>query len=285
MAKHKQSGMSLLGLKGRKAKKLIRAQKKEDAHWAAELAYWTERTRNWYRDKYGLELDPIQTNTDLVPPFELIAEIQTKGKAKPDAFLASGQRTTMFYLEALDHHGFDPRDFSRILDFGVGLTRLIRHYYPFKAELHGCDVTANAVDYCQSCCSDRLNVKLTELSPPLPYDDGYFDYIYANSVFTHIQTEYLHDWIAELARITRPGGCVIVSLYSTNRYLGHIPEREFDRLTHEQGYIEWGSSHVRENCLYATPEKLEEWWSSHFEVLELKARFKDQDQLILRKPA
>jgi len=280
MGKKKRAAMKLFGIKP-----TIKADPANDAHWAAELSYWSERMGDWFGSKYGLALAPIQTDTSMVPPFEAVAEIQVKAKAKPEAFLASGQRTALYYLEALDDHGFDPRQFERILDFGVGLTRLIRHYYAFKADLYGCDVTANAVDYCQSCCSDRLNVKLTELSPPLPYDDGYFDYIYANSVFTHIQTEYLHDWIAELARITRPGGCVIVSLYSTNRYLGHIPEREFDRLTHEQGYIEWGSSHVRENCLYATPEKLEEWWSSHFEVLELKARFKDQDQLILRKPA
>jgi hypothetical protein len=78
---------------------------------------------------------------------------------------------------------------------------------------------------------------------------------------------------------------VIVSLYSTNRYLGHFSEREFDRQIQQQGYLEWGTSDVRENCLYATPEKLDEWWGKHFEVLELKARFKDQDQLVLRKPA
>jgi hypothetical protein len=36
-------------------------------------------------------------------------------------------------LESLDAHGFDPRRFQRVLDFGVGLTRLIRHYYPFEA--------------------------------------------------------------------------------------------------------------------------------------------------------
>ena len=280
MGKKKRAAMKLLGLKPKS-----KPDPANDAHWAAELDYWTERARDWYHDQYRLELAPIQTDTSLVPPFEAVAEIQVKSKAKPEAFLASGQRTALFYLEALADHGFDPRRFERILDFGVGLTRLIRHYYPFKAELHGCDVTANAVDYCRDCCSDRLHTELTGFSPPLPYDDAAFDFIYANSVFTHIQTDTLQDWITELARITQPGGCVIVSVYSTNRYLGHITERDFDRQLREQGYIEWGASDVRENNLYAPETKLREWWSQSFEVLELRARFKDQDQLILRKPS
>ena len=146
-----------------------------------------------------------------------------------------------------------------MLDFGVGLTRLIRHYYPFEAELHGCDVTASAIDYYRSCCSDRLHVKLTGFSPPLPYDDGTFDFVYANSVFTHIQTDLLPAWIAEMARITRPSGCVIASVYSANRYLGHVTERDFDRAMPERGYIEWGSSDVRENNLYASEARLAEW--------------------------
>jgi SAM-dependent methyltransferase len=277
MGKRKRALKSLLGIRDTKA------EQSNQAHWAAERQYWTERAREWYREKYDLPLAPIQTDTTMVPPFELIAEIQTKAKAHPDAFLASGLRTALYYLEALHDHGFDAREFANILDFGIGLARLIRHYYPFEAKLYGCDVTASVVDYTRNRHGDRLDVRQTGFSPPLPYDSGQFDYVYANSVFTHIQTTDLGAWIAELARITRPGGCVIVSVYSTNRYLGHISEREFDREIRDQGYIEWGSSDVRENCLYATPDKLREWWSEYFEVLELRARFKDQDQLVLRR--
>lgn len=252
-------------------------------HWDKERAYWVARMGDWYREKYSLELDPIQTDTARVPPIELVAEIQGKGKALPDAFLASGLRTALHYLEELDDHGYDPRDFGRILDFGVGLTRLIRHYYPFPAELHGCDVTESAVRFSRECCGDRVKAIRTELSPPLPYEDAYFDYVYGNSVFTHVQTDTLSAWITELARIARPGACVIVSLFSPNRYLGHVAERDFDSMRRDQGYLEWGSEDVRENCLYATPEKLREWWGTHFEVLEFRTHFKDQAHLVMRK--
>jgi SAM-dependent methyltransferase len=256
----------------------------EQRHWEEERAYWIERMASWYRNKYSLALDPIQSDAARVPPLELVAEIQGKGKARPDAFLASGQRTVMHYLQELDEHGFDPRRFGRILEFGVGLSRLIRHYYPFPAALYGCDVVARVVEFSQECCGERVNVVQSHLSPPLPYDDAYFDYVYANSVFTHIQTDTLSEWIAELSRITSPGACVIVSLFSPNRYLGHVSERDFDRMLQSDGYLEWGSSDVRVNGLYATPDKLREWWGTHFEVLELRGHFKDQSHLVMRRP-
>ncbi len=256
----------------------------EQGHWEEEHGYWHARMASWFRDKYALELDPIQSDPARVPPLELVAEIQGKGKALPDAFLATGQRTVMHYLQELDEHGFDPRGFEHILEFGVGLGRLLRHYYPFPARLYGCDVVAKVVEFSQKCYGDRASVVQSQLSPPLPYDDGQFDYVYANSVFTHIQTDTLSEWIAELARITKPGAAVIVSLFSPNRYLGHVTERDFDRMLQHDGYLEWGSSDVRVNCLYATPEKLREWWGAYFEVLELRGHFKDQAHLVMRRP-
>jgi SAM-dependent methyltransferase len=256
----------------------------EQEHWEKERAYWAERMAGWYREKYSLELDPIQNDPARVPPLELVARIQGTGKARPDAFLASGLRTVMYYLQELDDYGYDPCRFERILDFGVGLSRLIRHYYPFPAELYGCDVVAEVVEFSRNCCGERVKLSESHLSPPLPYDDAFFDYVYANSVFTHIQTDTLSQWIAELARIIRPGGCVIISLFSPNRYLGQIAERDFDRMLQNEGYLEWGSSDVRTNCLYATPDKLREWWGSHFEVLELKGHFKEQAHLVMKRP-
>ena len=264
-------------------KKRGRRKQGDAEHWLKEREYWSQRMESWYRDKYSLELDSMQDDPGQVPSLELITEIQRKGKAEPNTFLASGQRTVLEYLEELNDHGYDPRDFERILDFGVGLGRLLRHYFPFPAELHGCDVTEKVVNYSQGIYGQRARIVQSRLTPPLPYEDQYFDYIYANSVFTHIQHDLLPDWIAELARVARPGACVIVTVYGTNRYLGHVPEREFDQRIRQQGYLEWGTGHVKQNCLYATPGKLREWWGSHFEVLEYRPQFKDQDHLVMRR--
>ena len=86
-----------------------------------------------------------------------------------------------------------------------------------------------------------------------------------------------------MARITRPGGCVIVSVFGRNRYLRHVGEREFDEMESGPGFLEWGNPTVRQNYFYATPKKLFELWGGSFEVLELRTHFKDQDHLVLRK--
>lgn len=268
---------------GRRTKKKKNKGDASGNHWAMERQYWSGRMQEWYREHYGLELDPIQNDPAQVPPLELISEIQRSGKADPDTFLASGQRTVLEYLEELHDYGYNPKDFERILEFGVGLGRLLRHYFAFPAELHGCDVIEKVVNYSREVYGHRAHIVLSQFAPPLPYEDNFFDFIYANSVFTHIQYDALPGWIAELARVARPGACVIVTIYGTNRYLGHIPEREFDQKIRQQGYLEWGTSHVKQNCLYATPEKLREWWEHHFEVLEYRHQFKDQDHLVMRK--
>jgi SAM-dependent methyltransferase len=252
-------------------------------YWDHERAYWREQMQRWYRDVYGLELHPAQDDARHVPPARLVTEIQPRGRANPVTFFASGQRIVMLYLRELRDHGYDPRRFERILDFGVGFGRLLVHYYPFRAELHGCDVTACAVDFARQRHGDRAALVRSELMPPLPYDDACFDYIYANSVFTHIQTDTLAAWISELARIARPGACVIVSVFGAARYLAHLTEHEFDRIETGTGYLEFGSSHVRQRLLFAVAGVHRRWWSPHFEILEQRSHFKDQDHLVMRR--
>jgi SAM-dependent methyltransferase len=252
-------------------------------YWHHEREHWRREMRRWYRDEYHLELDPVQDDERNVPPARLVAEIQPRARANPAVFLASGQRLVMSYLRELKDHGFDPRRFERILDFGVGFGRLLLHHYPFPAELYGCDVTDGAVAFASRRHGRRAALVRNELVPPLPYATASFDYIYANSVFTHIQTDTLGAWIDELARIARPGACVIVSVFSASGYLAHLTESEFDRVESGPGYLEFGSRHVRQRLLFATPSVHRRWWSPHFEILEQRTHFKDHDHLVMRR--
>jgi len=120
------------------------------------------------------------------------------------------------------------------------------------------------------------------LAPPLPYKASTFDFIYANSVFTHIQMEATPNWIAELRRVLRPEGVLIATVFEPNRYLGHLSPRELDQVEQGPGYLEWGVSDVNERFMYMTPRRLREVWSQHFEVLELRHHFREQSHLIVR---
>ena len=51
-----------------------------------------------------------------------------------------------------------------------------------------------------------VTASVNELAPPLRYEDGQFDLVYAISVFTHLPHDLERAWIDELGRITAPGG-------------------------------------------------------------------------------
>ena len=249
-----------------------------------ELSYWTSRLRDLMRERFHLELHPIQTDTRLAPPREYVAEIQDPSKADPDVFVASGCRSMRFYLDELHDHGVNVAELSRILEFGVGLGRLIRHLFPFKAKLYGCDATARALAYTKSTLGHRVECTLVERTPPLPYADAFFDFVYANSVFTHIQMPLAREWIGEMARIVRPGGSAIVSVFDANQALRHLSDREVDLIERGDGYYGWGDRTVLESFAFMTPARLRDEWQRHFRILELRDHFHDQSHLILRRP-
>jgi ubiquinone/menaquinone biosynthesis C-methylase UbiE len=47
----------------------------------------------------------------------------------------------------------------------------------------------------------------------LPYPDAHFDGIYCLSVFTHLDETRQHEWLAELSRVLKPGGVLLLSVH------------------------------------------------------------------------
>jgi Methyltransferase domain len=142
-----------------------------------ERNYWHGVVRDFYQIQYRLNLDPAQTDSSLVPPLETVVTIQDAGKADPDIFFASGYRTTLAYQTELLDYDYSPAKMKNILEMGVGLGRLIIHYFPFSAQLYGCDVTSGVAAWTKAKLGHRLQVKSTGLEPPLPYPDDHFDFV------------------------------------------------------------------------------------------------------------
>ena len=252
--------------------------------WAEERAYWKSRLTQTLQETYGLEMHPIQGDDSTAPTMKLVSQIQDPQKANADVFFATGLRTVHTHLLELRDHGFDPRDFGRIMEMGVGLGRLIRHYFPFSAELFGCDVTDSVLGFVETSLGHRVSIVRNGSRPPLPFKNDGFDFVYANSVFTHIRFGETPAWIEEIHRVVRPGGCVIVSLFNPDVHLTHLAPRDLDRQVSRNGYIEWGRDEtVLENFVFLNADTLFDLWGRHFQVLELRQNFKEQDHLILKK--
>src|SRR5262249_2975428 len=76
----------------------------------------------------------------------------------------------------------------------------------------GVDVTAEHIIWCQQHLSPPFYFATVTTAPHLPFEDRYFDLIYAGSVFTHI-ADLADAWLLELKRITRPGGRLYITVH------------------------------------------------------------------------
>jgi ubiquinone/menaquinone biosynthesis C-methylase UbiE len=61
----------------------------------------------------------------------------------------------------------------------------------------------------------QIEAKLEDVSEPLEYPDGSFDYIYARLVLHYLPKNKLIDALAELKRVLKPGGRLFVVVRST----------------------------------------------------------------------
>ncbi|MBV8431666.1 MAG: class I SAM-dependent methyltransferase [Solirubrobacterales bacterium] len=101
---------------------------------------------------------------------------------------------------------------KRVLDFGCGSARVLRHFAPEAgdAEFIGCDIDASSIEWATGHLSPPFRFFRNELTPPLGLGPGSLDLILAMSVFTHI-TDRWADWLAEMHRLLARGGLLLAS--------------------------------------------------------------------------
>jgi O-antigen biosynthesis protein len=114
--------------------------------------------------------------------------------------------------DALAGAGVEPAPGMRILDFGCSSGRVVRVLaaaYP-EVEWHGCDPIATAVAWASE---NVLGVEFatSPIHPPLDYSDGFFDAVYAISIWSHFGETAALRWLEEMHRILRPGGHLVLT--------------------------------------------------------------------------
>jgi len=98
----------------------------------------------------------------------------------------------------------------RILDAGCGSGALFAALRDRSAIVTGIDKSAAMVDLARRRLGADADLRVAELGSPLPFPDDAFDDVTASLVL-----HYLEDWgpaLAELRRVLRPGGRLIVSV-------------------------------------------------------------------------
>lgn len=99
---------------------------------------------------------------------------------------------------------------SRIVDFGSGWGRITRFFLrdTVRRNITGLDVDPGFVDISnQLFGSDSFQV--CQPLPPTTLDGGSIDLVTAFSVFSHLSEDACRQWIAEFARVLKPGGLLV----------------------------------------------------------------------------
>ncbi len=141
------------------------------------------------------------------------------GSSDPEWFWKSGGMSIDCFNAALGVIGKKMSDFPRILEFGCGCGRILLHTKELgaKCELHGSDIDATAIAWAK----DNIpwaKCGVNDGLPPLKYPDGHFDLIFNHSVFTHLDEKYQDAWLAELHRVAKPGGTLLLTVSGDHPY-------------------------------------------------------------------
>ena len=106
-----------------------------------------------------------------------------------------------------------------VLDFGCGEGLMAKGLAPFVGSVHGVDIAPNIIhldERFRQMFGDRdpfppVTLDVAQAGTRLPYTDGYFDAVYAWSVFEHVADVSFA--FGEIHRVLRPGGVFFLQIY------------------------------------------------------------------------
>lgn len=181
-----------------------------------------------------------------------------------------------------------PSDWSfegkRILDFGCGAGRTLRHFMSEAetAEVWGVDIDAVSINLLQETICPPLHVMRSDYMPPLALESGSFDLIWSISVFTHLTVNSI-PWLLEIHRLLKPEGLLIAT------YMGRSTS---ELLAGE----EWDEDRIGMNVLRhnhpasdgAPLVLISDWWMREhwgraFDVVKVAPQIHNQSWAVLRK--
>jgi SAM-dependent methyltransferase len=211
------------------------------------------------------------------------------GTADAVWFLATGAASAELVAGAARRHGLAlGEEPATVLDFGCGCGRVTRHWASVPGlEVEGSDYNPRLVRWCaENLPFGRFSVN--GAAPPLEVPDGRFDLVYAISVLTHLPEEQGEAWVAELRRVLRPGGLLVLTTHGDAHAAAlSAPERE----RYEAGELVVRRRTVAGTNLcaaYHPGAYVRERLASGFELVEHEpegaaAGSPDQDLVVLRR--
>lgn len=154
---------------------------------------------------------------------------------------------------------------SRMLDVGCGIGRYLTFGTQMGMEMYGNDLSVKAVEQAKTWLSQiagpiaKDRVVQGDIRK-LPWENGFFAHAMSDSVLDSMPFDVAQAGVAEIARVTRPGGyfyCSLISGDGTGRVPGFCEEVVVQE-QHEQDTIQ----------SYFNDTKVERLLGANFEILD-----------------
>lgn len=148
-----------------------------------------------------------------MPPPDLMVGVA--GTPNREWFSASGRRNADLFRSVAARHGMVLGDHRVVVDLGCGCGRIARWLAPEviggQGRFLGFDIDRRMATWCDANLpGDYVH---SQLLPPLASPAVSADVLYAYSVLTHLRELTATRWLAEIARILRPGGLALLTFH------------------------------------------------------------------------
>lgn len=160
---------------------------------------------------------------------------------------------------------------ERILDVGCGIGRVaipLTSYISPKGEYWGFDIVKKGIIWCQDHISSRAsnfhflhcdvsnntyNASGTIMAKDykFPFNDGFFDFVFLTSVFTHMFPSDVEHYLSEISRVIKTGGRCLITFFIINDEAKQLMEKKASRFNfiHQgDGYLTVDKNH-QENAI------------------------------------
>ncbi len=210
-----------------------------------------------------------------MPPAHL--RYRVHGSPHIDTYLQIGEKSVEDIQKSLERIGRSVSSFENVLDFGCGSGRTLFNFHKKfpKLRLFGTDIDSQAISWCR----ENLNFakfNVNKAHAMLEYPPATFDFVYAVSVFTHLDENYQDQWLKELHRITKPEGIILLTFHGEYCWQ-HLEKNEIKELK-EKGFL-FRKPYLLKGILpdwyqtaFHSEKYVREHYSKYFEVVDFIPR-------------
>lgn len=174
---------------------------------------------------------------------KILEETETGYDLIADKFSA----TRKHFWRGLEWIGDYAKDGGKILDFGCGNGRLLELFSGKHIEYTGVDVSEKLIDIARvKYTGESIKFQKITGQDSLAFSADYFNAIYSIAVFHHLPSvEHRRKIAAELHRILRPGGRVIITAWNLyqKKYLKNLFSNWLSRLKGESN-LDWNDCSI-----------------------------------------